>query len=154
MAGIGDPWHSGDPRGQTRQETADRHVGMHEVGFFIPQDGDQGLEGADVRDGRQAADERNRDNSKTLGADVIQQRAFGTGTDDLVATRTDRPHQRQQKMPQRKIDVGDFDNFHRRRAKGHPARSTLLSAHFTCCGPSAKPVSTICSPRLGSAPPR
>ena len=31
---------------------------------------------------------------------------------------------------------------------------TLVIAHFTCCGPSIGPVSTTCSLRLGSGPPR
>ena len=84
---------------------------MDEVGLFGAQDGDQGLEGAEVGERGQAADEGDRDDAEALGPNVVQQGSFGAGADDFVAAVADGAHQRQQEMPQREIDVGDFDDF-------------------------------------------
>ncbi len=46
VAGIGDARHPGDPRRQPRQEAADRHMRVHEVGLLAPGTAHQGAEGA------------------------------------------------------------------------------------------------------------
>ena len=118
VAGIGDLRHAGDAGGQARQEAADRHMGVDEVGLFGAQDGHQRPERPEMRQRRQAADEGDRDDAEPLGPDVRQQRTFGAGADDFVPAGAHGAHQRQQEVPQGKIDVGDFDDFHRRMAIG------------------------------------
>jgi hypothetical protein len=114
VAGVGDARHPGDARGRTAEEATDRHVRMHQIGLFGAQQADQGAERPQIGGGGDAALERHRLDPEAVGADLVQQRAVGADADHLVTAGAGAAHRRQQEMPQRKVDVGDFDDFHGR----------------------------------------
>ena len=120
VAGIGHAGHAGGAGGHPGQKAADRHVGVHQVGLFGPEQAVERQERAELRDGRKIAGQRQGGNAKTLGAHIVQQRAVRADADDRVAAVADAAHQRHQKMAQREIDVGDFDDQHRTIKFGRP----------------------------------
>jgi hypothetical protein len=176
VAGVGDARHPGEARGQPAQEAADRHMRMDQVRLLGAQQAHQGGERARVAGGGDAAPERHRLDPEAVGAHLVQQVAIGADADHLMAARPRAAHHRQHEMPQREVDIGDFDDFHRsgaapaltrkagegdvapathvRQRLGRRTYPTLVIAHLTCCGPSVWPVSTTCSARRGSGPPR
>src|SRR5262249_947335 len=152
---VGNPWHPSPPGGHSRQETADRHMRMHDVRPLFAKQPHHVTERPPMRQRRYVPLQPWRHPTETPGPHSAQQGTFGTDADDLRPPHPHRTHQRQQEMPQRKIDIGDFDDFEpdprcaairggkiRVRWGGTRAYPTLLIAHFTCCGPSAYPVST------------
>jgi hypothetical protein len=113
VARVGDMRHAGGAGGHAGQEAADGHVGVDEIGFFGAEQGQQGTEGAVLRQRGQAAGQFWGFQAKTFGADVGQQRAVGADSDHFVPTGAGAAHQGEQEVPQREIDIGDFDDFHR-----------------------------------------
>ena len=112
VPGIGDPRHAGPPCRHPRQEAADRHVRVHEVRALSARNSR-----TRARNARQCASERDAAlqlqclDPETLCARSVQERPFGTDADHLMAARADRPHQRQQELRQREVDVGDLDDL-------------------------------------------
>jgi hypothetical protein len=111
MAGVGDARHTGRPGGHPGEEPADRHMRVHEVRPLRPEQRNERGKGTQMRPGRQGPLERQRHDAETLVTYRGQQRPLGAGPDRLVAPRPRLPHQRQKKLPQREIDVGNLDDL-------------------------------------------
>ena len=112
VAGIGDPRYPRPPRGHAGDEAAQRHMGMHQIGFFRSEQRHQCLEGAPVGERRDLALQRQTDDAEALGPGDLQQRAFGAGADHLMSPVPRGPHQREEELAEGEVDVGDFDDFH------------------------------------------
>ena len=112
VAGEGDLRHPGDARGQPAEKAGDWRMGMHQIRLFRPHQRHQGAKGADMRHRRKAALERQPDDAKALGTNVVQQWALGADADDFVPAVPGAAHQGQQEMPQGEVHVGDFQDFH------------------------------------------
>ncbi len=75
VARIGHPRHAGGACGGARQKAADRHMGVHEVGLFAPEQGVEFREGACLCRRRQAARQGYRRDTQTFRAHIVKQRS-------------------------------------------------------------------------------
>lgn len=84
---VGHAGHARHARGDARQEAADRHVRMHQVGPFRSKNFYQGPERPPLRAHRDGAGERQRDDAETFRPGDLQQRTVGRHADHLVPAR-------------------------------------------------------------------
>ena len=108
VAGVGDVGHTAEPGREAGEESADWHVGVHQVRALGADEADQGAQRRPLGAGRETAGERQRLHTQAFGADVVEQRAGGADADDVVPLVAECAHERQQEVAERKIDVGDL----------------------------------------------
>ena len=144
VARVGDARDAHPPRGHARQEAADRHVRVHQVGALVAEQTHKIAEGAPMGQWRGRAFQSRRDDAEALGPRDTQQGTVGADADDLVTAGAHGAHQRQQEMAERKVDVGDFDDF-----QGSSPAGANMGFAATGRKPTLSAASTRQSPMLG-----
>jgi hypothetical protein len=86
-------------------------MSVNQAWLFSAEQGGKGGQGAGLGNGRKAAGQGKSLAAEPLGAQIGEQRTIGADADHAVAARPDATHQRQNEVAERKVDVGDFDDF-------------------------------------------
>ena len=112
VARIGHARHPAEPCRKPRQKAADRHMRVHQVGPLGAEQPHQGAKRPPMRRSESCARTSQRIDPEALGAHLLEQPAIRAHANHLVPACPHRPHQRQQELPEREIDIGDLDDLH------------------------------------------
>ena len=112
MAGVRHAGHAAEPGRDAGEQAADWEMAVHHVGALGADQLSKRDEGPDLRERRQGARHRHGDDAESLGAQHVEHRPVGADAHDLVPPVAQPAHQRQHELPQRKVDVGDLQDFH------------------------------------------